>query len=628
MSQYLKKIDKDWYRQRVTWGIVWLLTAFIVLFARLFYLQVIEGQEYRRLSDNNCIRLQSMDAPRGLIFDRNGRLLVDNRPSFDLFIVLKDAKPIEETLNKLNSYTGFPVDELVNKIKQSKEVAPFKPILLKQDIGRDLMAVIEVHKFDLPGISIQVRPMRHYINEMSAAHILGYLGEIGPDELKQERFQGCVPGDYVGKFGSEKSFEPLLRGSRGGRQVEVNATGQMVRVIKTVDAEPGDNLYLTIDQDLQNRAESLLRGISGAVVALNPNNGHVLAMASSPSFDQNAFVAGLNRNQWKELVSNPRKPMSNKAIQGEYPPASTYKIITAMAGLEEGVIDENTPFFCPGYYQFGDRTFRCWKKGGHGSVNVVKALAESCDVFFYQVGLKLGVDRLAWYAKACGLGEETGIQLDHEGQGLVPTAAWKSASIGASWQRGETISVAIGQGYNLATPVQLAVLTAAIANGGARYKPLILEKIINSEGAAVENKEREILGKLPVSAKNMEIIRRGLWEVVNSDRGTARIAHLANVDVSGKTGTAQVFSRKGGETTKEERVASHLKSHAWFIAYAPSKNPKIAMSVIVEHGEHGSSAAAPVARDLIDSFFNAETDYVQPTAQMEFQKTDRSDTGG
>ena len=622
MSNYLKRIDKEWYRQRVTWGIVWLLIAFLILYSRLFFLQIIHGHEYRRLSQNNCIRLQNIDAPRGLIFDRSGHLLVDNRPSFDLFLILKDAKPVEETLNKLACYTGIPLEEFFSKLRQNKETAPFKSILLKQDIGRDLMSIIEVHKFDLPGISIEVKPRRHYINEMRAAHLLGYLGEINPDELKQERYQGYLPGDYVGKFGSEKSFDPLLRGTRGGRQVEVNATGQVVRVIKTVDAESGNDLYLTIDQALQDKVEELLSGISGAVVALDPNNGHILAMASSPSFDQNAFVAGLNRQQWKALVANPRKPMSNKAIQGEYPPGSTYKIVTALAGLEEGVIDENTSFFCPGYYQYGDRTFRCWKKGGHGTVNVIRALGESCDVFFYQVGLKLGVDRMAWYAKACGLGEETGVQLAHEGQGLIPTAAWKKASIGVTWQRGETLSVAIGQGYNLATPIQLAVLTAGIANGGIRYKPLILDHIIDSGGTTIQKGQREVVGKLPISARSLGIIRRGLWEVVNGDRGTARIAHLDNIEIAGKTGTAQVFSRKGSESMKEENMAAHLKSHALFVAYAPAKNPKIALSVIVEHGEHGSSAAAPIAKSVIDAYLNGSKGIALPAGTMASDKTE------
>jgi penicillin-binding protein 2 len=297
--------------------------------------------------------------------------------------------------------------------------------------------------------------------------------------------------------------------------------------------------------------------------------------------------------------------MENKAIQAEYPPASTYKIITAMAGLEEGVFDEKTSIFCPGFYRFGDRDFRCWKKAGHGTSNVFKAIAESCDVFFYQVGAKLGVDRIAWYAKACGLGKKSGIDLDHEAKGLIPTAAWKKERTGTSWQRGETLSVAIGQGYNLTTPLQMLVLISAVANGGIIHKPQILERVATSNGDVVFVNEKQVAGKLPVSKKNLEIIRKGLWEVVNSNRGTAKIAKLKNEYMSGKTGTAQVVGRKKIENLKESEKTRQFRDHAWFVAYAPSENPKIAVAIIVEHGEHGSLTAAPIAQQLIETYLES-----------------------
>jgi penicillin-binding protein 2 len=403
----------------------------------------------------------------------------------------------------------------------------------------------------------------------------------------------------VGKTGLERSLERYMRGDRGGRQVEVNAAGQVVRVLKTVDAQPGHNVFLTIDAELQAVAEAQLTGKAGAVVAVDPNTGEVLCMASSPTFDQNIFITGVSQEAWQELAGDPYRPFENKAVQAEYPPASTYKIVTAIAGLEEGIIDENTTFDCPGHLRFGNRTFRCWRRAGHGTVNVYKALAQSCDVFFYHVGIELGIDRLAWYAKACGLGNPTGVGLQSEGRGLVPTAAWKKQRTGVSWQRGETLSVAIGQGYNLTTPIQLAMLTAAVANGGDRLRPTLVKSVKSADGAVVTQAEPKVIGHLPVSAANLEIVKRGLWMVVNHPRGTAYKARIEGVEMCGKTGTAQVVGRKPGVKLSEEELAEHLKPHAWFVGYAPAEAPQIAVAVIIENGEHGSSAAAPVVSAVI-----------------------------
>ena len=537
-----------------------------------------------------------------MIYDRNGYVLVDNRPSFDVHITLKDARPVEETISKLAQYLDAPAEELLLKISTSKGVSAYKPILLKPDIGRNALAQIEAHKYDLPGIAVNVKLRRHYLNIQDAVHLVGYLSEINPDELNSGKYPGRRRGDLIGKFGAEKTFENFLQGERGGRQVEVNANGQIVRILKTVAAKPGQNIQLTIDYRLQKKAEMLLQGVAGAAVAMEPQSGRILALASSPSFDQNYFVSGMSHEQWDALISNPFRPMENKAIQGEYPPGSTYKIITAVAGLMEGVIDENTEFFCPGYYRFGNRIYRCWKRGGHGKVNIVKALAESCDVYFYQVGELLGVDRLAWYAKAFGLGVPTGIKLDNEARGLIPTAAWKKNRTGIAWQRGETLSVAIGQGFNLATPIQMAGMMAAIANGGTRYTPMILESIRTADNRLIFQNEPQVAGKVPVTPKALELVRRGLWEVVNSDRGTARGSSLEDIEFSGKTGTSQVISRRKDEDQAEEDVPAHLRPHAWFVAYAPSEAPEIAVAVLVEHGEHGSGAAAPIAREMIKTY--------------------------
>ena len=607
MRLFFKAVGSGWYKHRLTFAALMMTAAFMILVIRLFYLQVVEGEEFRRLSQNNCIRLLGISPSRGVISDCRGTLLVDNRPSFNLSIIPKDAKPLPETLEKLARYVDIPEETIRDVVKGKRGASSYTPVLIKKDMNRDELAAVNVHKFDLPGVVVNILPQRHYMSQ-HAAHLIGYLGEISLDELKSGKFPGRRSGDYVGKYGVEKTAEDYLKGKPGGKQVEVNARGQVVRTLQTVAPVAGDNIWLTIDIDLQKKAEALLEGLVGAVVAIRSDTGEILAMASSPSFDQNGFVDGMSREEWRDLVSNPFHPLQNKAVSGAYPPASTYKIVTAMAGLEEGVIDADTTFFCPGYYQFGNRVFRCWRRGGHGAVSVVRALAVSCDVFFYQTGQRLGVDRLAHYANACGLGAPTGIALGHESAGLIPTSTWKKKRFGIPWQKGETLSIAIGQGYDLATPLQMAVLTAAICNGGTLYRPLIIGRRENSLGETVYECRPEAAGRLPASPKTLRIIRQGLWDVVNSPKGTARRARIDGIEMSGKTGTAQVFSRKNEDTSWKEITLDHLKPHAWFIAYGRRGTEQIAVAVIVEHGEHGSGTAAPIARELIGTYFNQITD--------------------
>ncbi|MFO7685363.1 MAG: penicillin-binding protein 2 [Desulfobacterales bacterium] len=613
MEKYLKTADTDWYKTRIIGVILVVVTCMTVLFVRLFFLQVIKGEEYRRLSENNSIRLQRIEPFRGIILDRNGQMLVDNRPAYDLSIIPRDARPVAETLARLSAYLDVPAERLIAQSESQKSAFSYKPVLLIQDIGRDNLALFEVHRYDLPGIEVDVKPLRHYLNNQSAAHLLGYIGQISPRELDSGKYAGLKSGDLIGKNGIEKVFDDYLRGQSGGRQVEVNATGQVVRVLDTVPATPGYNVYLTIDAELQKKTEELLEGVIGAAVAIEPSTGQILTLVSSPTFDQNAFVSGLSHEQWQSFVSDPTKPLTNRAVQGEYPPASTYKILTAIAGLEEGVITEKTVFCCPGSYRFRGRDYRCWKKGGHGCVSVVQAIAQSCDVFFYQVGLAVGVDRLAWYAKAAGLGTPTGIDLNHEMGGLIPTAAWKKRRTGVDWQEGETLSVAIGQGFNLATPLQMAVMTAAVANGGTRYRPQLLLSVESAAGRSVKKVEPVVTGRLPVSEKTLALVKKGLWEVVNGERGTAKGARLFDLPISGKTGTAQVVGRKEGEE-EETSSPAHLKDHAWFVAFAPSENPKIAIAVLVENGEHGSGAAAPVAREMVKTYLLR--DRLKPAPQL------------
>lgn len=608
MQTYLESTDSEWFNQRLSGLMVLVLLGFAVLIARLLYLQVVEGDEYRRLSEINSIRLQDIDAPRGLIFDRNNQMLVDNRPSFDLHIILKDAKPLDATLAKLGSIMGEPPEALRERIRNTRRLGPYAPLLLKEDIGRDLLAAIEVHKYGLPGVVVRVTPRRHYLFGTFAAHLLGYVGEISAEELRCQAYELCKGGDYIGKFGIEKSFEAFLRGKRGGRQVEVNATGQVVRVLETVDAQAGHNLTLTIDHQLQVEAETLLQGKAGAVVALDPDNGEILAMASSPAFDPNWFVVGMRQEQWQTLITNPFRPLENKAIQAEYPPASTYKIITAIAGLEEGAIDAGTTMFCPGHYRFGNRIYRCWKHAGHGPVDVVRALEQSCDVYFYQVGEAIGVDTLAKYAAEFGLGDLTGIRLAQEAKGLVPTKEWKLRRLGEAWQGGETLSIAIGQGFDLVTPLQLAVMVGTVGNGGTRFKPRLIRSCDPALESGSPDIEPEIASRLKISETTLSLVRHGLWNVVNKRTGTAWGSRLSNLEFSGKTGTAQVVGRPPAGVEDEEQIKEMHKDHAWFVAYAPSVHPRIAVAVIVEHGEHGSSAAAPVASKIIETYLGVGDD--------------------
>lgn len=599
MERFIQSVDHDWYKQRIVGMMLVVLAAFVILLVRLVYLQVVVGDDYYRLSMNNSIRLQTVDPPRGLILDRYGTKLAENRPSFDVSFTPKDAGDVGRVLSELATHLNVPVEDLQGKVKNSRGLEAVKPVLLKQDIGRDALAGVEARKVDMPGVSVQVRLRRNYLFGLSASHVIGYLGEVNLNELKSGDYPNLRSGDYLGKFGVERVQENLLRGEPGGRQVEVNAHGQIMQVLQTVSPKPGRNVHLTLDRELQQRAEELLEGVAGAAVAVEPATGQILAMASSPSFNQNAFVNGISPEIWESLVSNPYRPLENKAIQGEYPPGSTFKIVTALAGLEEKVIDETTTFDCAGFLPFAGREYRCWKKDGHGQIDVRRALTESCDVFFYRTGLRLGIDRLAWYAKALGLGARSGVELDHEARGLIPSAAWKKKRFGVPWQEGETLSVSIGQGYVLATPLQMALLAAAVGNGGVRYRPSVMSRVETMEGDVVFQTAPQEIGRLPISPRNLKLVQQGIWGAVNGEGGTARRVHLNDIEIAGKTGTSQVVGRKDGG---DDYTPPHLRPHAWFVCYAPFDAPKIAIAVVVENGEHGSSAAGPIAREMVKTY--------------------------
>lgn len=605
----LRESWSDWYKERVTTVMVVMAAAFVLILLRLIHLQVIQGPQLYRMSENNCIRLQSLDPTRGLILDVNGVILADNRLRFDVFLIPRDVRPKDRILPLLASFLDMGQAEIEKKLGR---MSSFTPVLVKEDIDRDVLAVVEAHRYEMPGVFVRAKPHRYFPDKEAYAHLVGYLSQISADELRNGRYPDNRSGDFIGKYGIEKQCEQYLAGKHGGRQVEVDARARTVRVMRTVLPESGNRVFLTIDARLQKKAGELFSGRVGAVAAMDPRTGRVLAMVSSPSYDPNLFVDGMTQKQWNSLVNDKNRPLENKVLQSEYPPGSVFKIITAIAGLEENIIKPQNNQMCTGGYFYGDRTFRCWKTTGHGNMDMIQAIAQSCDVYFYKLGLELGVDRLAKYSKGCGLGRPTGLGLGVEADGLVPTRAWKKQYTGNIWVPGETLSVAIGQGYNLVTPMQALCLASAVANNGTLYKPFIIDRMETARGKGIKKFTPRILGKLPVSEKNLGVVKQGLWNVVNGKMGTARSIRSKALEISGKTGTAQVVGRKDREKFLNETSDKQaFKDHAWFVAFAPRKNSEIAVVVLLEHGGHGTSAA-PIARDIIKEYWainHPETQY-------------------
>ena len=585
-----------------------IVATFIVILARLYYLQIDQGDYYNKLADSNRVRYLEIIAPRGNILDRKGREMVTNRPSFNVIWLRESNRLNDEWLKTLTRVLGEDTSVLLEKIRKMVGQPGHIPVRLAEDISWDKVAQIEVNRMYLPEVSIEVVPLRVYHYGDLASHLIGYLGEINREELDRmdrARYRG---GDLIGKAGLERLRETDLSGTKGRDYMEVNALGFEQKSLKGERPVPGHDLQLTLDIDMQKIAEEELisKNYAGAVVAMEVNTGRLLTMASSPPLHLQDFVGGISHANWQAMLDNPLHPLINKLVQGQYPPGSTYKPVTALAGLAEGVVTPETTFFCPGYHRFGNRIYRCWKRGGHGTVNLKRAVAESCDVYFYQVGQRLGVDRLAKYARLFGLGNITGVEMEHEKAGIVPSTEWKRKVHNEKWHEGETLSVAIGQGYNLVTPLQLTVMTAAIANGGTLYKPAIVEKEVLPDGTVAQNFHPEVLHRFTGQGRNLKLIRDGMVEAVNGKRGTGRRAQVdaEGIVVGGKTGTAQVVRLKQYQHLKEQDIPYKYRDHAWFTCFAPAVNPEIAVTVLVEHGLHGSSAAAPIAAKILNRYFN------------------------
>jgi penicillin-binding protein 2 len=596
---------------RITWGAVVILLLMGLLVIRAWYLQVVEGHTYRELADNNRVRIVSMLPQRGLMYDRRGRLLVNNMPGFTLYLVLEDApKPLDPLIERLAPYLEMTEEDIRDRVKNRRVGGPFTPIPIKSHLSLKEVALIESHRPDFPGVKIEVEAQRNYPYGAWAAHLLGYVSEVSAVQRGSEEFATLPPGMQVGQYGAELAYDAVLRGQAGEKGVEVDAMGHERRVVRQTPPIQGDDVFLTIDADVQREAEEALRDKAGVIVAMDPTTGEVIALVSHPDFDPNVLSVGLTVSRWAELLADPGRPLNNRAIQGQYPPGSTFKIVVATAALERKAITPDWRTTCLGGKFFGNRRFRDWKAGGHGIIDLHRAIVESCDVYFYEVGNQIGVDAIAEFAEAYGLGEPTGIRLSSEKKGVIPSTRWKLAARHEPWYPGETLSVSIGQGYVNVTPLQMAMMIGTVAMGGERHRPRYVRSIRQRDGSMVDPEPESPLDPMHVSAQTFALLRQALRGAVVEPGGTAHSARSTMTEVAGKTGTAQVVGMpQGGRATP----VKNFEDHAWFVAFAPVESPRIAVAVLVEHGGHGGSAAAPIAKRIIETYLAAEAAGV-PTA--------------
>ncbi len=587
-----------------------LILVFGVFVFRLFQLQVIEGQDLLDRSERNFVRTVRLEAPRGDILDRFGRTLATTRPAFGLQVIPSELQRPQQTYAVLSLLIGADTETLSSKVGQPRGRERFQAVRLAGDLSHERRARVESHRYALPGVVTDVRPRRHYVEGELAAHLMGTLGEISRGQLRTREFASYRAGETIGQSGVEALLERHLRGRAGGRNLVVDVAGREIQNLDEVKPLRGGAVVLTLDLDLQRVAETALRGDdaegrprAGAVVALDPRNGEVLVLVSSPSYDPNDFAGGIDVAAWRQLTEDERKPLQNRAVAGQYPPGSTYKALLAAAALQTGLGTPDEKLFCPGSFRLGRRTYRCWRRRGHGEVDMRDALVRSCDVYFYQLGLRLGIDRLAEFAQGFGLGRPTGVARAVEAAGLVPTREWKERRFGEPWVKGETVSTAIGQGFNLVTPIQLAVAYAAIANGGSLVVPQLVLRTIDRDGNVVGEAAPAARGRVPVDRQHLAFVRDALTGVVQEPGGTGGRARVPGVTVAGKTGTSQVVRLDFTEDLKKDEVPERFRDHAWFAAFAPAERPEIVVSVVVEHGGHGGAVAAPIAQRVLARYF-------------------------
>jgi penicillin-binding protein 2 len=563
-----------------------------VLLLGFWKLQVIDSERYTSMAERNRVRAIPVIAPRGRMLDRDGRVLVDNRPSFSVLLLRDDPSLVEKYLPVVADGLGISLDDLKDQLTNTKNLPKFQPIIIKPEASDADIAYIESHRSDIPILEMISVSRRRYLPGGFLAHAEGYVGEVSEQQIEASNGK-LRPGDFAGKFGLERQYNDLLQGTDGQRRVIVNSIGKEVDHLTTQEAIPGKQIQLTIDYDLQMMAEQSLGARPGAVVSLDPRTGEVLAMVSHPAMDPNDFAVRVSAEEWKNLNENQEHPLMNRAIQAQLAPGSVFKIVTATAMLEDKVPPENFTTFCPGYATFYGRQFKCWVygKSSHGVVSLHKAILESCDIFFYNVGMRLGIDRLSYYGSKLGIGHKTGIDLPSEEPGLMPSAEWVERVFHRKWYPGETISVSTGQGAVITTPLQLARMIGGIAMGGVFKQPHLLKD--------APNVGEERFG---LSEPTVEKITDAMYGVVNEDGGTARNVRLPGIEVSGKSGTAQVI---GYATRDRMGKQKKFEDNAWFVGYAPRRNPEIVVAVLVqESGKHGGEAAGPVVRDVIKGYYD------------------------
>jgi len=588
-------------------AIIVLLMA--ALAARLAYLQITLYDHYRTLSRENRVKLVPLPPTRGLIYDRNGVLLADNYPSYSLEITPDQVGDMEQTLQDLARVVTITEDDLQRFHRARRQQRRFDSIPIRVKLDEEEVARFAVVRHRFPGVDIQARLLRRYPEADRAVHVLGYVGRINQQEQEQIDAAAYAGSTHIGKLGIERTYEEDLHGQVGLQQVEVNALGRVIRVLETRAPVPGKNLRLHLDMGLQEAALEALGEETGAAVAIDPKTGGVLALVSKPGYDPNPFVEGISASLYKSLRDDPEKPLYNRALRGLYPPGSTIKPFVALAGLELGAVTANQNKFCPGFYQLPGQShkYRDWKKGGHGSVDLDKAIVESCDVYFYDLAHDLGVDRLHKFLSGFSFGQKTGIDLTEELGGLLPSREWKERARRQPWYPGETLIVGIGQGYMLATPLQLAAATATLANGGHYVTPRVAAAIEAPDGSVSMPPPQPPAVQLPVkSPANWRDVLQGMIDVVEGPRGTARRIRTDAYRIAGKTGTAQVFTVRQDEEYDEDKIDRKLRDHALFIAFAPVEDPQIAVAVLIEHGGHGGAVAAPIARRIMDAYLVGE----------------------
>ena len=583
-----------------------------VLLLGFWKLQVIDADKYSQMAERNRVRAIPIIAPRGRMLDRDGRVLVDNRPSFSVLLLRDDPDEVQKYLPTIADGLGLSMDDLKDELESTKNLPRFQPIVIKPEATPADVAYIESHRADVPVLEMLSVSRRRYLPGAFLAHATGYVGEVSEQQIESSNGK-LRPGDFAGKNGLERQYNDILMGTDGMRRVIVNSVGKEVGRLSEQEAIPGKQIQLTIDYDLQQVAEQSLGERPGAVVALDPRTGEVLAMVSHPAPDPNDFAVRISAGEWKKLNEDPLKPLLNRAIQAQLAPGSVFKIITALAMLEDHNPPENFTTYCPGYGTFYGRQFKCWvyfsRKGAtsHGVVNLHDAILKSCDVFFYNAGMRLGIDRLAYYAQKVGIGRKTGIDLPSEESGLMPSEQWVERVFHRKWYAGETISVAIGQGAITTTPLQLARIVGGIASDGVFMQPHMLK---GAQNVAVD--------RFPISGPTEEKLTDALWGVVNEPGGTGGALKIKGVEFSGKSGTAQVI---GYDKAALVRKGSKFADNAWFVGYAPKRNPEICVAVLVqESGEHGGEAAGPVVRDVVKAYYDKRDKKTE--GQITAQKSD------